>query len=361
MNNFPTIVFLRFLQGFFGSPCLASGGATIQDVFGISKTSMPLVSWILSFYCGPALGPPLASYSLHVDSKMPLWEIVIVSAPLFVALIFLLPETSQETLLLHNNKTSGHLSGYIRGPRKLVTQLSMVRDLPAERLKSAFKEAIFRPLQIAIQDPAVAFGCMYSSYVYGIYYTFFEAIPLTFPNFYDFSSKSTSLIYLSMLVGGVTTAVCYLSYALSIRHGEYSVVAETSKYEARLVPGLPAVLLVTAGLFIYAFTANSSIHWIAPTIGIATFAGGVFVVFQALLSYLPMAYPRYAASLFAVNDFARSMAGAAVVMFSRKMYLAIGIRNGVTILAGISVLGIAGMVYLVKYGAALRAKSRFTG
>jgi DHA1 family multidrug resistance protein-like MFS transporter len=32
VNNFAGLIVLRFLQGFFGSPCLANGGATMQDM-----------------------------------------------------------------------------------------------------------------------------------------------------------------------------------------------------------------------------------------------------------------------------------------------------------------------------------------
>jgi DHA1 family multidrug resistance protein-like MFS transporter len=32
VDNLGGLLFLRFLQGFFGSPCLANGGATMQDM-----------------------------------------------------------------------------------------------------------------------------------------------------------------------------------------------------------------------------------------------------------------------------------------------------------------------------------------
>lgn len=32
VNNYPGLLVLRFLTGFMGSPCLATGGATMQDM-----------------------------------------------------------------------------------------------------------------------------------------------------------------------------------------------------------------------------------------------------------------------------------------------------------------------------------------
>lgn len=109
--------------------------------------------------------------------------------------------------------------------------------------------------------------------------------------------------------------------------------------------------------------------------------------------YIPLVYPRYSASLFAGNDFSRSSVAFAFIMFSRFMFIDLGIGKGVTVLAGLSVLGIVsvdycplipcfrrpsaihsfffvvrqeltftqlGMVALYFYGEKLRARSKFT-
>ena len=44
VKNFAGLVVLRFLQGFFGSPCLATGGASLQDMFNIVKMPYIMVS-----------------------------------------------------------------------------------------------------------------------------------------------------------------------------------------------------------------------------------------------------------------------------------------------------------------------------
>jgi MFS transporter, DHA1 family, multidrug resistance protein len=84
-------------------------------------------------------------------------------------------------------------------------------------------------------------------------------------------------------------------------------------------------------------------------------------MFQSIICYVALAYPRYVASLFAANDFVRSSFAAGFVMFSHGMYSNLGIGKGVTVIAGISGVGILGMVVLFRYGAWLRSKSKFTG
>ena len=72
-----------------------------------------------------------------------------------------------------------------------------------------------------------------------------------------------------------------------------------------------------------------------------------------------MSYPPYAASLFAGNDFCRSALAAGSILFSRPMYVNLGVGKGVSVLAGLSVGGIFGMFAIWWYGAGLRAKSKF--
>ena len=45
VNSFPALIVLRFLQGFFGSPCLATGGASIGDIYSLIKLPYFLTGW----------------------------------------------------------------------------------------------------------------------------------------------------------------------------------------------------------------------------------------------------------------------------------------------------------------------------
>ena len=53
-----------------------------------------------------------------------------------------------------------------------------------------------------------------------------------------------------------------------------------------------------------------------------------------------MSYPQYAASLFAGNDLCRSAFAFAAILFARPMFLNLGIGKGVSLLGGLSVLGV---------------------
>lgn len=83
------------------------------------------------------------------------------------------------------------------------------------------------------------------------------------------------------------------------------------------------------------------------------------MLMQVIFFYLPLVYPQYAASLFAGNDFARSSLAFAAVMFSRPMFLGMGVGPGVSLLAAMTAVCIVGIFVLYFYGENLRARSRF--
>jgi MFS transporter, DHA1 family, multidrug resistance protein len=80
---------------------------------------------------------------------------------------------------------------------------------------------------------------------------------------------------------------------------------------------------------------------------------------QSLFIYIPFSYPKYAASLFAENSIWRSVTAGASVIFARPLFINLGIHKGVTLLAGLSVGGILGMIALYVFGKRLRARSKF--
>jgi MFS transporter, DHA1 family, multidrug resistance protein len=56
VDNFAGLLVLRFLLGFFGSPCLATGGASFGDMFPPTKMPYAIAFWAGAATLGPALG-----------------------------------------------------------------------------------------------------------------------------------------------------------------------------------------------------------------------------------------------------------------------------------------------------------------
>ncbi|KAM0448995.1 hypothetical protein ACHAPV_007680 [Trichoderma viride] len=351
--NYAGLMVLRFLQGFFGSPCLASGGASLGDMYSLMALPFAMMSWVAAAYCGPALGPLLSGFAVPVKGwRWSLFISIWASAPVFIAMFLLLPETSSANILLRRARRLRKLTGN----KRFMSQSEI--DQHNLRYRDIFWDALIKPLEITMKDPAVLFVQVYTAIIYGIYYSFFEVFPLVYPVFYGMNLGQVGLVFLCILVSciiGIAVYSAYLYFYQNPRIEKYGWPVQ----EERLIPALPASIGPTIGLFLFAWTARASIHWIVPTIGITIYGATVFVVMQAVFIYVPLSYPRYAASLFAANDFFRSALACGSVLFAHPLFGNLGVAKGTSLLGGLSVIGIVGIWLLYYYGGRLRTLSKF--
>ena len=213
-------------------------------------------------------------------------------------------------------------------------------------------------MQILIQDPAIMFAAIYTSLVYGSYYSFFEVSPLVYIGLYHFNFGQMSLAFLSIAIATSLAIMIYFSYLYFILEPNIKANA-LGPPEQRLVSALYAPFLLPIGLFLFGWTANGHIHWIVSVVGIGIYAFGVFTLLQCIFLYVPLTYPPYAASLFASNDFTRSAMAAGAILFARPLYLNLGVGQGISLLAAFTVVCVGGIWVLYFCGARLRARSRF--
>ncbi|KAI2967597.1 hypothetical protein CBS147323_4821 [Aspergillus niger] len=356
VSNYSAFVFLRFLQGLFGSPCLANGGASMHDLYPESQFPYALALWVAAAYCGPALGPLLTNSLVNnISWKWTMWLLACMSGPVCI-LLFLLPETYAPTIRYRSSAFNTNSSND--------NNSDSTSDNPLAKLKFY----LVKPVQITLQDPAILFANIYTSFIYGTYYTFFDAFPIGYPPVYNVSSTTLSVFYLSVLVGCFLAVFAYFTYLslpnyLRKHHLHHNTPKSTSiphpTHERHLIPAIPATFLVPISLFLYGWTLRPSIHWIVSIIGVTLYASAVFIILQCLSMYIPSIYPEYAASLFAANDFCRSTLAAGAVHFGIPLYQNLGMARGSSVLGGVSVLGVLGLLGIYWFGERLRKKSRF--
>ena len=99
-------------------------------------------------------------------------------------------------------------------------------------------------------------------------------------------------------------------------------------------------------------------QWIVPIIGSGFFTIGAFLLFNSVLNYLGDAYPTYAASVFAGNDFMRSSFGAGFPLFAAAMYNNLGVGWASSLLGFLSILFIPIPFALYFYGERIRKASK---
>ena len=288
----------------------------------------------------------------HSTQIWPWLTLIQLSAPTLVLLIACLPETSAQTILLQRarrlRKTTS--CGRFKSPSEVAHNNSTV--------SSIIKAALIRPLQISVSDPSVTFTVLYTSLVYGIYYSYFEVFPLVYKPLYHFNSLEASLVFTSIIAASAIATLIYIPYVYFIAN-PYVALHERPSQEHLLRHALFASFLPPIGLFLFGWTAKGSIHWAVSVVGIMIYVVGVYIILQVICAYISRSYPRYSASLFAANECFRSFVAAGAIHFSKPLYEGLGVAHGVSVLAGLSTLGIVGMFFMCRWGRRLREKSDF--
>ena len=254
-------ILLRFCLGFFGSPCLATAGASYGDFYSATEMPYVIALWGGGATLGPvcsksykvsvadsiyqALGPLVAGFAVEKMSwRWSSWELLWLSAPAMVIMFFTMPETSSDTILLCRARRLRAQTG-----RTDIMSESEIRQSKMSPRVVTFN-ALIKPWEINALDPAVLFSTFYTALTYGIYYSFFESFPLVYSNMYGFNLGEQGLAFLSVLCGlSVAVALlCAYFYFIAPKHqGKLSPVPP----EARIWPGLFATWLIPIGLYIF--------------------------------------------------------------------------------------------------------------
>jgi DHA1 family multidrug resistance protein-like MFS transporter len=268
VDNIAGLLVVRFLQGFFGSPCLATGGASLGDMFSIIKLPYVLGLWALSATCGPALGPIISGFSVTAKNwRWSLWEMLWLSGPIFIMMLLFLPETFQANILLRRAKRLRKLTGNdnYRSQSEL--------DQAALKPRDVLYDALVRPIQLMVLDPAIGFTAAYVGLCYGIYYSFFEAFPIVYIERYHFTLGEMGLTFLSITAATLLSLAMYYLYVYKVVEPDFRAHG-IGRLERRLIPALYASFLLPIGLFIFAWTSDGKIHWIVSVVGVFLFTIG---------------------------------------------------------------------------------------
>lgn len=353
-KNIGMLLAFRFLTGLFGSPVLATGGATIADLFKPSKQAYGIGVWGISAVIGPSGGPVVAGWVAQADGygwTWTIWELMWLSAFCLLFLILFLPETSSSNILYRRTKRVRALTGE--------KDLMCEPELEAEGMtgKEIVLMVLVRPFTLSFTEPIVFFLNLYIALVYSLLYTWFESFPIVFLGIYNFNLGELGLAFLGILAGAVIVIGPFVYYVHKYVEPQFNEKGEL-RPEIRLKPAFVGAFFIPLCLFWFAWTSRASVHWIVPIIGSSFFSIGTFLLFMSVLTYLGDAYPKYVASVFAGNDLVRSISGAAFPLFATAMYDRLGVGWATSLLGFLSVAFIPIPFVLYRYGHQLRLKSK---
>jgi len=233
---------------------------------------------------------------------------------------------------------------------------------PHEDIKFDFKSIVTkhfsRPLIMLTTEPMVTVICLYASFVFALLYATLEVFPIVFYEQRHWALFNSTLPFVSLFVGVLLGIP--INLANQPRYARISEAAGGRKVpEARLPPMIIGAFAFAIGLFFFGWTADPSIHWICPVIAAAFIGMGFNMIFQQCINFLVDTYQLYAASATSANTFLRSLLGCGLPLVARPMFHNLGVGPAMSILGAIAVLMLPVPFLFMKYGLALRKKSRF--
>nr|POE58710.1 caffeine resistance protein 5 [Quercus suber] len=357
-SNFGMLLAFRFLTGFFGSPVLATGGASLGDIWSPKKRAYAMSIWGVSAICGPTLGPLVGGFAVMSGPIVggftapwtwPIWELMFLSAFCLISIFFLLPETSANNILYRRARRLRKITGddKIKAESEIIGESMTAKDIVLMSL--------VRPFTLNFTEPMVFLLNLYIALIYGLLYVWFESFAIVFVQTYGFSLGLEGLSFLGILVGAFVVIPPYFYYLYYYLEPQFDENGNVQP-EQRLVPCFVGAFCIPICLFWFGWSSRASVHWIVPIIGSSFFSIGAFLLFNSILNYLPDAYPEYAASVLAGNDLMRSSFGAGFPLFANAMYTNLGTAWASSTLAFISVAFIPIPFVLYKYGETLLSR-----
>lgn len=288
-TNFGMLLAFRFLTGFFGSPVLATGGASLSDIYRPQKRAYAIGIWGLAAICGPTFGPLIGGFAAqHKGWQWPIWELLWLSGFALIVLLVFLPETSSANILYRRTRRLRKLTGR--------TDLKCESEIQSEGMtpKDIALMVLVRPISLTFTEPIVFCLNLYIALIYGLLYVWFESFAIVFIQIYGFNLGEEGLSFLGILIGGFVILPFFFYYLKHYQEPQFDENGNIAP-EQRLPPAFVGAFCIPITLFWFGWTSRASVHWIVPIIGSSFFTMGAFLLFNSVLNYLGDAYPEYAA------------------------------------------------------------------
>ncbi|WOO76704.1 putative MFS-type transporter8 [Vanrija pseudolonga] len=348
--NIGCLLVSRFLCGFFGSAPLTLAGGTIADLWNPEERGFAIAIFAAAPYTGPVLGPLIGGFIGKYAGWRWLYWVNMIAAGVVFIFICILPETFAPALL---KKRAAKMRAET-GDESFVTEQEVAR----RPLGEIVTETLVRPFQMLATEPILLLMSLYISLVYGLLYAYFFSFPVVFVEGYGWDDAKTGLTFCGVFIG-VGLALCTTPWL----ERKYKAAGPNPTPEDRLPGMLIGGPWVPISLFIFGWTSPPYVtphgaSWVGPTISGIPFGYGMVLVYFAANAFLIECFPAYVASALAAKTVVRSAAGAVMPLFIPQMFRRLGNGGAASLLAGIAIIMAMVPWAFVRWGPAIRARSK---
>ncbi|RDW64514.1 MFS transporter [Aspergillus mulundensis] len=350
-----SLIICRFIAGLFAAPGVSVAAATITDYTHPEARVIPLGIYYAVPTIGSSMGPLIGSFVVEQKGwRWTAWTPLIMAAIVHPPALFI--RESYKPILLRK-----------RAEKILGDGIPVRRQTATTLFKEFITSTIIRPLHMLFTEPLVGFICLYCGFQFALLYTFVVASPRVFGSVYNFSPSAQGLSFLGMVAGCICAPVVLFTVdrlvqthpTLRVRNNS-TEGGGSSPPELKLYTAMFGSLILPTGLFLFAWTANPTIHWIVPIIAQGlTFLGSMLIYIPCNFYMLDVYGSKYGASASGASSLTRYMLSTAFPLFVPQMYGVLGV-GWATSLLGFLAAGMAPIPWVFFYqGPGLRARSGY--
>ena len=201
----------------------------------------------------------------HSTWRWAFWSTSAFGAVLQLLALVFLRETHHDTIL--RRKTRKHGALFAR--------------LSPKAIRLAMVSALRRPFQLLASQLVILLLAVFSGISFGIMYIYLSTLPAIFSDQYHQSPSIAGLNYISFGIGFIVGA-------------QGSACSTDRMYRRTTIPApelriallLPSIIVAGLGLLCLGWSAQASVHWVVPNIGILVFGAGIQFSTQCVNAYI---------------------------------------------------------------------------
>ncbi|PWY67301.1 MFS multidrug transporter [Aspergillus eucalypticola CBS 122712] len=351
-KDLQTVMLTRFFCGFFGSAPVTNTGGVLSDIWTAEQRGAAIVGYAMAVVGGPVLGPIVGGAICQSYLGWRWTEYITgIMMMFFLAMdLIFLDESYPAVLLVYKAQRlrfeTGNWALHARHEEWDVT------------FKELGNKYLIRPFAL-LSTPICFLVAIYASFVYGILYLSLASFPIEFQEVRGWNQVVGALPFLAYLVG-ILFGACINLFNQKFYIARFKANNNFPVPEARLPPMMLGSIVFAAGLFIFAWTSDPHIHWIAPIIGAVCMGFGFFTIFQAALNYLIDTFQKVSASAVAANTFLRSLFAGCFPLFANIMFHRLGVDWAASVLGFVAVALIPIPYLFYIFGKRIRARGKWS-
>lgn len=320
---------------------------------GDRDRTVPISLYITTYLVSSSMGPVVGSSIFQfLDWHWIGWIELIWTGIFFPIFILATPESRGSAILKQR----------ARKMRKDGVKAYTAAELDTTPPLQQIMKSIQRPLYMLCTEPVVFVATVWAAFSLGVIYVFQQSAEQVFQELYGFDAVQGGYLQAAAIIGEFLGLVlCIFTnrwyYASASRNTEVPGVPIP---EARLYAAVIGGFLgVTGGMFVYAWTSYSFIHWIAPAIGIAMVGVGSTAVATSIVNYLIDAYSKYAGSAVGAVGVGENIFIAFLPLATTTMYTNLGFQWASSLLGFLSLILAITPIVVFIWGRQIRERSPF--